>query len=85
MLSRLGAAGDDEIEEESAESEVNGDDPAGVATMAPKLGSFEVMNRAFDVMQAALARHQLAAYPLTSSSRCRAARLEASTFTAPPT
>ncbi len=63
VLSRLGAADDDEVEEDPAESEVNGDDEAAVAAMVPKLGSFEVMNRAFDVMQAALARHQLAAYP----------------------
>jgi NTE family protein len=66
VLSRLGAAGDDltgEVDEQSAGTEVNGNDEATVAAMAPKLGSFEVMNRAFDVMQAALARHQLAAYP----------------------
>lgn len=30
---------------------------------APKLGSFEVMNRTIDIAQAALARHTLAAYP----------------------
>ena len=29
----------------------------------PKLGSFEVMNRTFDIAQSALARHVLAAYP----------------------
>jgi len=63
VLSRLGAADDDVVEGVSAESELNGDDEVTVAAMAPKLGSFEVMNRAFDVMQAALARHQLAAYP----------------------
>lgn len=30
---------------------------------APKLGSFEVMNRTIDIAQSALTRHQLAAYP----------------------
>jgi NTE family protein len=30
---------------------------------APKLGSFAVMNRTIEISQAALARHQLAAYP----------------------
>lgn len=30
---------------------------------APKLGSFAVMNRTIEIAQAALARHQLAAYP----------------------
>lgn len=30
---------------------------------APRLGSFEVMNRTIDIAQQALARHQLAAYP----------------------
>ena len=30
---------------------------------APRLGSFEVMNRTIDIAQAALARHQLASYP----------------------
>ena len=29
----------------------------------PKLGSFAVMNRTIEIAQAALARHQLAAYP----------------------
>ena len=31
--------------------------------MAPKLGSFEVMNRTIDIMQTALARHHLGSYP----------------------
>ena len=31
--------------------------------MVPRLRSFEVMNRTIDVMQGALARHQLASYP----------------------
>lgn len=32
-------------------------------TPAPKLGSFDVMNRTIDIAQAALARHLIAAYP----------------------
>lgn len=32
-------------------------------TAVPKLGSFAVMNRTIDIAQAALARHQMAAYP----------------------
>jgi NTE family protein len=43
-------------------------DPSADADMPepveiPRLGSFEVMNRAVDIAQAALARHTLAAYP----------------------
>ncbi|AFM18821.1 putative esterase of the alpha-beta hydrolase superfamily [Mycolicibacterium chubuense NBB4] len=44
-------AGDDEPVEEMT------------APAAPKLGSFEVMNRVIDIAQGALARHHLAAYP----------------------
>jgi len=46
----------------SSESEP-GDDDATEGTGAPKLGSFEVMNRTIDIAQSALTRHQLAAYP----------------------
>jgi NTE family protein len=53
VLSRLGAA-----ETDGDEAEV--DDDVG---LLPKLGSFEVMNRSIDIMQSALARHRLAAYP----------------------
>jgi len=35
----------------------------GVAAALPKLGSFAVLNRTIDIAQAALARHQMAAYP----------------------
>lgn len=50
MLSRFGTSSDaDDITE----------DPDPV----PKLGSFAVMNRTIDIAQAALARHQMAAYP----------------------
>ncbi|MEB3021243.1 patatin-like phospholipase family protein [[Mycobacterium] crassicus] len=40
-----------------------GEDDATGETAAPKLGSFEVMNRTIDIAQSALTRHQLAAYP----------------------
>ena len=32
-------------------------------TTIPKLGSFAILNRTIDISQAALARHQMAAYP----------------------
>lgn len=35
----------------------------GAATALPRLGSFAVLNRTIDIAQAALARHQMAAYP----------------------
>jgi NTE family protein len=57
VLSRLGAA---ESEGDEAHVDAGVDDDVG---LLPKLGSFEVMNRSIDIMQAALARHQLAAYP----------------------
>lgn len=62
VLSRFGAP--------AAESELWPDDsdppqeaPAEGPPEAPKLGSFEVMNRTIDIAQSALARHTLAAYP----------------------
>ena len=68
VRSRFGAAED--AGEETA------DDPISWRTAAEasilKLGSFAVMNRTIDIAQAALARHQLATYPLTCSSRFRA-------------
>lgn len=77
VLSRFGAADDDEeaqAEEKLEEAGVEDfdhlssrkrliDDVATASAMVPKLGSFEVMNRSIDIMQAALARHQMAAYP----------------------
>ncbi|MET0899975.1 MAG: patatin-like phospholipase family protein [Mycobacterium sp.] len=51
VLSRFTTASDDELIDAEKESP------------APKLGSFEVMNRTIDIAQAALARHTLAAYP----------------------
>jgi len=53
-LDRFGTAGD--FETTTAES-------ADAEFRAPKLGSFEVMNRTIDIAQSALARHTLAAYP----------------------
>ena len=56
VLSRFGAPDPDEEEEET-------DDVVAASVMVPKLGSFEVMNRTIEVMQASLARHHLASYP----------------------
>ena len=39
------------------------DDADNIPEPVPKLGSFAVMNRTIDIAQAALARHQMAAYP----------------------
>ncbi|WP_179469848.1 patatin-like phospholipase family protein [Mycolicibacterium vinylchloridicum] len=50
MLSRFGTSSD-------------GDDITEDTEPVPKLGSFAVMNRTIDIAQAALARHQMAAYP----------------------
>ena len=61
-LSRFGTASDDEVVEELADAGED-DDVATASAMVPRLGSFEVMNRTIDVMQSALARHHLAAYP----------------------
>jgi NTE family protein len=63
LLGRLGSPTEGEADEELAAAEEEGDDVATASAMVPKLGSFEVMNRAIDVMQAALARHHLAAFP----------------------
>jgi len=52
MLSRFGTGSD-------TDSDDSADDPEPI----PKLGSFAVMNRTIDIAQAALARHQMAAYP----------------------
>ncbi|CAN5853405.1 patatin-like phospholipase family protein [soil metagenome] len=51
VLSRFTTSSDDELID------------AGKESPAPKLGSFEVMNRTIDIAQSALARHTLAAYP----------------------
>ena len=62
VLNRFSTASDDEVDEELAEA-AEDDDVATASAMVPKLGSFEVMNRTIDIMQGALARHHLAAYP----------------------
>jgi NTE family protein len=66
VLNRFGSTGEGEAAAEEKleeETDVEDDDVATASAMVPKLGSFEVMNRTIDIMQAALARHQLAAYP----------------------
>lgn len=57
VLSRFISSADDTDQEEV--DAVRNADPMPV----PKLGGFEVMNRAIDIAQAALMRHTLAAYP----------------------
>jgi NTE family protein len=60
VLSRLGADGwSDESDERSSASAGELDE----APEVPKLGSFEVVYRAFDIAQSALTRHTLSAYP----------------------
>jgi NTE family protein len=60
VLSRFGTdALSEESEDEIPESAIGFVDARGV----PKLGSFEVMYRAFDIAQSALTRHMLSAYP----------------------
>ena len=70
VLSRFGTgaeiASDTEIsnansDADESDSEIS--DPGEFESPAPKLGSFAVMNRTIEIAQAALARHQLAAYP----------------------
>ncbi|BBY62828.1 patatin-like phospholipase family protein [Mycolicibacterium helvum] len=51
MLSRFGTGSDSEDVVEDPDAPI------------PRLGSFAVMNRTIDIAQAALARHQMAAYP----------------------
>ena len=59
VLGRFTTSVDPDADEETDDDE--GDlEPAA---MVPRLRSFEVMNRTIDVMQGALARHQLASYP----------------------
>ncbi|MCV7425904.1 patatin-like phospholipase family protein [Mycobacterium montefiorense] len=57
VLSRFGA---DTWSEEAGDADT--DDLVG-GPGVPKLGSFEVMYRAFDIAQSALTRHMLSAYP----------------------
>ena len=60
VLSRFGAdTWSEDSDEEMPESESELVEAPGV----PKLGSFEVVYRAFDIAQSALTRHTLSAYP----------------------
>ncbi len=60
VLNRFSGPGDSD-----SDADADGADGAdGIdATVVPRLGGFEVMNRTIDIAQAALARHTLAAYP----------------------
>lgn len=73
VLSRFGAslpaedgvdpdAGSDAVDSIVTE-DIEPDAEASEPVEVPRLGSFEVLNRAVDIAQAALARHTLAAYP----------------------
>ncbi|TVX96951.1 esterase [Mycolicibacterium porcinum] len=55
----VGADAVDSVGTDDIETAVEAPEPVDV----PRLGSFEVLNRAVDIAQAALARHTLAAYP----------------------
>ena len=59
VLSRFGTSTDNASATEDYDADIY---EVGDAPM-PKLGSFAVMNRTIEIAQAALARHQLAAYP----------------------
>lgn len=61
VLGRLGTGSDEDSAAEDSDEELV--DATKEASVVPKLGSFEVMNRTIDIAQAALARHQLAGYP----------------------
>lgn len=61
LLDRLSIATDPELAAEMAD--VDPDVVAEGSPAMPRLGSFAVMNRTIDIAQAALARHQMAAYP----------------------
>lgn len=64
LFDRLGTTGEQfDIPEIDVEDQPADDDLGYVARGIPRLGSFAVMMRAIDIAQAALARHQMAAYP----------------------
>jgi NTE family protein len=65
VLGRFGTTTEleDAADDDLAAAEEVSEDVATDSAMVPKFGGLEVVNRAVDVMQAALARHQLAAYP----------------------
>lgn len=60
LFNRLGTATDPDTPVGDDDAD---DDIATATAMVPKLGSFELVNRTFDVMQSALARHLLSVYP----------------------
>ncbi|KAA0110354.1 patatin-like phospholipase family protein [Mycolicibacterium sp. P1-5] len=66
MLSRFGTGSDGEDADYGEDAEPSSADQlidSSREVPIPKLGSFAVMNRTIDIAQAALARHQMAAYP----------------------
>ncbi len=63
VLSRFGASPSDADDEADLKEPAEPVDVAEGPPEAPRLGTFEVMNRTIDIAQAALARHTLAAYP----------------------
>lgn len=63
MLSRFGTSADSEDGEDVVVSSADQLIDSSREVPLPKLGSFAVMNRTIDIAQAALARHQMAAYP----------------------
>ena len=58
-----GTDNSDAGDSDAVESDSEISDSEQFEAPAPKLGSFAVMNRTIEIAQAALARHQLAAYP----------------------
>jgi NTE family protein len=64
VLNRFGAlTPDSETDPESEDTAESAESEESSPRILPKLGQFEIMNRSLDLMQAALKRHQLAAYP----------------------
>lgn len=64
LFDRLGTAAEQfDIPDIDAEDNETDDELGYSARGLPKLGSFTVMMRSIDIAQAALARHQMAAYP----------------------
>lgn len=65
VVGRFGAAQTDPDPSDEQDGQVIGDQTVveGDAVAVPKFSRFAVMNRSLDVMQATLARYQLAAYP----------------------
>jgi NTE family protein len=65
LLDRFSAAAEPDYPVEPDEDDAEDDPLIDIArdTPIPKLGGFAVMSRTIDIAQAALARHQMAAYP----------------------